>query len=220
MNNRPVEVWLFHPENNPPAVGKAKKMISNECRERHWDFQTRPTHLIKPKGRPIGQIKPEDATNLYRRVHRAQVGVWQIEHADVPTRPSPKATAGDYITLRQFVLHKAYHGRLHNNFHEDVWSSSLQEFLNWVEESHCENEGDPRCLPFHVFETKYHVDHLDSNYGRGQFADIHGAQSSRVDGRGFKWTRGHPTGKKSCRWLVMSLPRDFIGTLRENKSSA
>ena len=83
MTERPVEVWLFYPENTPSVVNQAKQIIRAECEKRQWAFQDRPTHLIKPDGRPIGQVKPQDATNLYQRIHRARVGVWQIEYANV-----------------------------------------------------------------------------------------------------------------------------------------
>ncbi len=209
MTDRPIEVWLFHPENNPSAVGHAKKIIEAECEKRQWTFQDRPTHLIKPDGRPIGQIKPEDATNLYKRIHRARVGVWQIDDADIPIRPQPKKTAANYITLKRFILHKAYYSRLPNKSLEYAWGSSLEEFLDWVKDPHCENEGDPRCIPFHVFDTGFNLEDLRSGNGRQRFAGIHGTQSSRLDRQDFKWARGALHGQETLQVAGRELTTGF-----------
>ena len=209
MTERPVEVWLFYPENTPSVVNQAKQIIRAECEKRQWAFQDRPTHLIKPDGRPIGQVKPQDATNLYQRIHRARVGVWQIEYANVPIRPKPKNTIADYITLSRFVLHKAYHKTLPAISLEDTWWPSLEEFLVWVEGTYCEGETDPRCLPFHVFETKLDLAVLESRDGRRGFARMHGAQSSRSDENGFKWTRGVLHGQGTLQVAGWELTTGF-----------
>ena len=209
MKNRPVEVWLFHSKGLYPSVERAKEKMEAECRKRNWEFRIRPTHLIKPEGRPIGQIKPEDATNLYRRIHRARVGVWQIEHADVPKRPKPKAAVSDYISLRQFVLHKAFHARLPGQFTEGAWESSFAEFLNWLNELHCENEADPRCLPLHVFGTECNLADLEHIDGRQRFATTHGPQASRVDNKGFVWTRGAFHGQDVLQVAGYELAKGF-----------
>ncbi len=191
MTGRPVEVWLFYPEKSHHAVGNATKFIKAECVRRQWLFQERPTRLIKKDGRPIGAIKPEDATNLYKRIHRARVGVWQIEYADAPILPQPKNVITHYITLKRFVLHKAYHSKLPNKSMEDSWASSLGEFLAWMKEARSENEGDPRCLPFHVFDAEQEiVESLELQEGRQRFAEGYGAQSSRCDRNGLRWLRG------------------------------
>ena len=226
MTELPVELWLFYPEGSQPAVAQAKQIIGDECEKRQWTFHGRPTHLIKPNGRPIGQIRPEDATNLYKRIHRARVGVWQIEYADVSRRPHPQNTTSGYITLKRFVLHKAFHSRLSSKSLEDTWTSSLDEFLTWMNETNCENEGDPRCLPFHVFDTGLDPECLDSWDGRQRFAGVHGAQSSRLDGKSFKWTRGVFHGQQTLQvagrklttgfhWDVTGKPKQRIITTSE-----
>lgn len=209
MTELPVELWLFRPENISSVVSRVKRIILEECEKRQWSFQDRPTHPIKLGGRPIGQIKPQDATNLYKRIHRARVGVLQIENADVPTQPQPRNTPTDYITLRRFVLHKAYHNRLPNESLEDAWVSSRDEFLAWVAGIYCGNEGDPRCLPFHVFDTRFNLENLDGRDGRQRFAEIHGAQSSRSDEQGFKWVRGMFHGREALQVAGLDLATGF-----------
>ena len=215
MTDRPVELWLFYPDNSPSLARKAKQIIRAECEKRQWTFQDRPTHLIKPNGRPIGRVRPEDATNLYKRIHRARVGVWQIENANVPQRPQPRNTTNDYITLGRFVCHKAYHSRLPKNSIDNAWISSLEGFPTWVKGIDCENEGDPRCLSLHVFDTRFEVGRLTCQDGRERFAGIHGAQSSRLDEKGLKWTRGafhgHETLQVAGRELTTGFHWDVEG---------
>ena len=129
--------------------------------------------------------------------HRLECG--RSEYANVSRRPQPRDTVADYVTLRRFVLHKAYHRTLPVISLEDAWVSSLEEFLGWINGSHCENEGDPRCLPFHVFDTGFDLRCLDSQDGRRHFAGLHGAQSSRLDGKGLGWTRGVPHGYETLQ---------------------
>ena len=223
MTEPPVELWLFYPENNQLAVDQAKQLIGTECAKRKWTFQARPTHLIKPNGRPIGQIKPEDATNLYKRMHRARVGVWHIEHADVSRRPLSSNRVTDYVTLGRFVLNKAYLAKLPSTSLGNAWISSLAEFLYWLRDTLCHNEGDPRCLPFHVFDTGFDLKHLISQDGRQRFADVHGAQSSRLDKSGLRWARGTPHGQEILQvagrkltagfhWDVVGKPKQQIVT--------
>ena len=209
MTVRPVEIWLFHPEGTSPAISLAKRLIEEECEKRQWTQVVRPTQLVRPGGRPIGKIKPEDATNLYKQIHRARVGVWQIEYANVPKRPQPQNTPVHYTTLRKFVLHKAYHNTLDCKSLEDSWASSVKQFLSWVDRTHCEDEGDPRCLPFHVFDTKLGLEHLNHEVGRRDFATTHGPQSSRLDGRDFRWVRGPMHGREALQVAGCELIKGF-----------
>lgn len=189
MTDRQVELWLFYPQGIGRVANEIRHSIKAECDKRQWNFRERTTHLVRPEGRPIGTIKPEDATNLYKRIHRARVGVWQIGRAHAPTNPDPRDSPRNYVELHRFVRHKAYHCRLPENSSNGEWHSSLAAFRAWVNETGCENEGDPRCLPFHVFETKLDIDVLESETGRSDFAVTHGRQSSRSDYRKLQWKR-------------------------------
>ena len=221
MTERPVELWLFYPENDPLVARQAIQMIGNECSRRRWAFEHRPTHLITPAGRPIGRVRPEDAIYLYKQIHRARVGVWQIENAHVQKQPQPRRTPIDYFTLRRFVLHKAYHRTLPSMSWEVDWGASLDEFLVWMNGTHCEGEGDPRCLPFHVFDTNFDLDRLGCRHGRGSFAEKHGAQSRRSDGKGLTWTRpggahhGYDTLQVAGRELIRGFHWDVEGNVNQ-----
>ena len=187
-----MEVWLFHPASGGPS-NQDKRLIETECRKRGWKLTLRPTKACKSReGRPLGLIKNQDATNLYRRIHRSRIGIWQIGDAHVPTKPKPRIIAADYIRLRTFVEHKAFHERISSVDASDQWHSSLLSFCNWLNQVCCEGEGDPRCLPFHVFTTKHNISALASREGRSTFTKKHGPQSSRVDDNKLHW--GRPQG--------------------------
>ena len=188
MTERDIEIWLFQPGG---ASSNVKRMIKSECSSRGWRPLTlrRTTSARSREGRLLGLIKGEDAINLYKRVHRARVGVFQIGDAHVLIKPQPRPAARDYVQLRGFVKHKAFYFRIPQNDVDSQLSSSLTAFRRWLDETWCDGEGDPRCLPFHVFETEFETDNLFSAQGRSAFAQMHGPQSSRVDYRQFRWKR-------------------------------
>ena len=223
MTPWPIELWLFHPTSNSPATLQAKELMEAECRPRHWTLVTRPTHRMSLGGRPIDMVSPQDATNIYKRAHRARVGAWQIGNAHVPIRPKPAPRATDYTTLRTFLSHKAHHARLPDQSTLQEWNSSLETFLSWIREANCDNEADPRCLPLHVFATTLTPDQLSSPQGRSNFNQAHGPQSSRVDDRDLTWRRGPPHGANKLqvagRDLITGFHWDVTGTQRQKVSN-
>ncbi len=188
MTGRDVEVWLFHPTGVPQKI---RRLIESECKARGWPPLTlrRTTIARSREGRPLGLISSEDATNLYKRIHRVRVGVWQIGKAHVPTKPQPRSAANDFVRLSRFVMHKAFHSTISQDDFDSQWSSSLTAFQKWLSGTWCESEGDPRCLPLHVFKTDFGINNLSSEKGRSVFVDIHGPQSSRVDRKQLHWDR-------------------------------
>ena len=163
------------------------------CKARGWEFQARKTGRISTReGRRLRSISGEDATNLYRRIHRARVGVWQVDDAHVPVKPDPRPVVKDYIRLSRFVEHKAFHARISTTDFHDRWPSLLTEFVEWLGQTGCNGEGDPRCLPLHVFATRLETSALSTQEGRSIFANVYGRQSSRVDKNQLHWNR--PTG--------------------------
>ena len=210
MTGSDVEVWLFHPAGMPARI---KRMIESECAARRWSLTPpRQTRRVQtPEGRPLGLIASRDAINLYRRAHRARVGVFQIGDAHVPIKPHPRSTVRDYVRLRGFVRHKAFHVRIPQNAVDSQWSSSLATFQRWLDGTWCDGEGDPRCLPFHVFETDFETSRLSSAEDRSAFEQMHGPQSSRVDDRQLRWARppGAHHGRETLHVSGYGLIRGF-----------
>ena len=210
MTEHRIALWLVYPDSQRDAIGPARRTIQSACENRGWQFIERPTREIRVNGRPLNGVKVDDAISLYKLLHRARVGVWELKPSRVPTSKCPQNDK-DYIALNQFVLHKAFVTRFQLlNFDYD-WCHSLDEFMNWLRVSGCENEGDPRCLPFHLFATGIPLDDLENDIGRSRFADMHGPQSKRLDDRTLSWQRplGVPHGRDALLVSGCQLVRGF-----------
>ena len=96
------------------------------------------------------------------------------------------------MALRRYFNHKAFHHPIREDRFDDSWKQFLADFKIWLGTAHCENEGDPRCLPFHLFKSKVPNVDLDTTAGRGEFAKVHGSQSNRVDDAKLHWKRPAP----------------------------
>ena len=186
MTSGNPEVWLIYPRENRSF----RDYVKSHCQDVGWSFQSRPTtRIVLPKGRPIRVLTPEDATNIYRRVHTRQVGVWQIGDAAAPTRSKPKKTTKHYLPLSRFVRYKAFHCQLDPNRSGEPLSETVADFQSWIENADCEGESDPRCLPFHVFETDIDQYDLSKSDDRKRFENDHGRQHARRDARDRIWYR-------------------------------
>ena len=188
MTQPGVEIWLFHPK----GLGGRRHFgrVEGECKQRGWKFFQRQTARVSsPEGRVFRVIDIQDAANLYRRMHRARVGVWQIDKAQVPISPEFAPNPKRVITLRSFLMHKAFHYTLPEGNFQSAWDSSCDKFDEWINRVGCEGEGDPRCLPLHVFKTKLDLNQLATVEGRSLFGQTHGPQSSRADSNELHWRR-------------------------------
>ncbi len=187
MTDSTPEVWLFYPRGGGDSIRDA---VRSKCEDEGWRLYERSTSQIRfPTGRPIQKVTPEDATNLYRSIHTRSIGVWQLNDANVPIRPNPKNSPRRYVPLRRFVQYKAFHHRIGPNRFSEQWADSADAFRSWIQEVGCEGEADPRCLPFHVFETDLGKYDLVTSDGRQRFERDHGRQSSRYDDNELLWKR-------------------------------
>lgn len=211
MTQQQVEVWVFYPDSARRDVTGAIQAIRGSCESLNWEVRERPVKIIKIDGRPFGKMKSEDAVNLYKRIHRAKVGIWQFGLAHAPARPEADNKFKDYIQLGDFVRHKAFHCRTDTGNFLSLWDASLADFQTWLAGVHCENEGDPRCLPFHIFKRRSELEDLATAFGRSRFADNYGSQSERVDASGLCWRRpqGGLHGRETLHVAGCQLTRGF-----------
>ena len=208
MTHTAVEVWLFSRGGGGPA-NEIRRLLEAECSTRGWSPVLRPIHRNRTsEGRPLSPINNEDATNLYKRIHQVRVGVWQVGHARAPIKPYPRPVVNDYVELHRFIRHKAFHCRLSAKDFKGKWHSSLAAFDAWLQQVCCEGEGDPRCLPFHVFDTDFEIDKLATPRGRSEFAETHGPQSARRDSNDIRWNR--PKGAYHGRETLHIAGRDLV----------
>ena len=209
MTQREVEVWLFYPQGGGPP-SQMRRLIRSQCESKGWSLNLRPAGKTRTtEGRPLGPIRSEDATNLYRRIHRARVGVWQMGNAHAPIKPQPRIVVRDYVPLHRFISHKAFHRKIAMEDFESQWSLSLTAFCAWLEQIGCEGESDPRCLPFPVFSTKFNIGDLATQERRSVFARLHGPQSSRIDDNKLRWHRGTYHGREHLQVAGRDLAAGF-----------
>ena len=79
----------------------------------------------------------------------------------------------------------------------------------WCQDTGCENHHDPRCLPFHIFESEQI--NLDTPEERRRFNEIHGPGGRRRDDRDFSWCLGPGAfhGNDVLHVAGHTLPRGF-----------
>ena len=222
MDERPAEIWLFHPDDNARLYKRVSNELRAVCESENWTFYARHIHGARaPRGRPFAKILNQDATNLYKRLHRARVGVWQIGDARAPTTPQPRHARKDYVSLADFVRHKAFHVGLPRNGFAESLRERLFDFRQWLSAIGCENEADPRCLPFHVFDTRFDIDRLEFACGRSSFTEAHGPQSSRIDDSRLTWSRdGQMHGREILNVAGRELAQGFHWNVSHSASEA
>lgn len=216
MADRCVELWLTYPriKSRSPQqqlFTQARKTISSECKARGWNFNVARSCILHPDGRYMEAIPPDDAIALYKRAHNARIGVWQFGDTYVPTRPMLSKNPRHYQALGRFLHHKAFRFKIGNGGFADVWESSLISFQEWLDRVDCEGQSDPRCLPFHIFQTAVPIGILATHDGRRSFANAHGAPSNRHDDNDLRWRspRGALHGGKQLHISGYELEKGF-----------
>ena len=180
------EIWVVFPTKGRARTARIRNDLRMECRNRAWRMQERPTIETRVNGRPLHFLSGEDAMNLYRRSHRTRVGVLFTGRPVILPRPGRARRPEETIDLATFVRYKAYAARLPVT--PDCLWSCLDAYELWCGETGCENDNDPRCLPFHIFQTKHTA--LDTSGERRRFNNTHDVGGRRRDDRHLFWCRG------------------------------
>ena len=180
------EIWVVFPDTDRARTARIRDDLRRECRKRAWRVQEKASIETRVDGRRLHFLSGEDAVNLYRRSHRTRVGVLFTGRPVVLPRPGRAGRAEETIALATFVRYKAYAARLPVT--PDCLSSCLDAYELWCGEIGCENYNDPRCLPFHIFQSR-HAD-LDTPGERHRFNNTHDAAGRRRDDQDFLWCHG------------------------------
>ena len=180
------EIWCVLPNRGRALTARIRDDLRRECHKRGWGLQEKRSIETRVDGRPLQFLSGEDAVNLYRRSHRARVGVLFMERPAVLPRPGKARQSEKTIDLATFVRYKAYAARLPVT--SACISSYLDAYESWCRDTGCENGNDPRCLPFHIFQSG-HTD-LDTSGERRRFNGIHGPGARRRDERDLSWCLG------------------------------
>lgn len=202
-----LEVWVVFPDTERNATAAVRKKIRAECHNRSWRIQEKTSRMRRLDGRPRQLVTGADAANLYRRAHRVRVAVFVAGKPFVPLSPEVPVRKKDTLSLFHFVRYKAYARRLPT---ETIHVSSHLDFCEvWVRGTECEGGHDPRCLPFHVFDSRP-VD-LNETQQRQAFDSVHGSGPRRRDNRGLTWSLDPQAfhGKEELQVAGYKLPRGF-----------
>lgn len=136
---------------------------------------------------PVQFLEPEDARELYRRLHRRHVLV--LSFTSVFVRMNPRLhplTRRAALELGKFVEHKAEFDLIRD---AATANRVIGHFTAGKSRLSCTGEDDPRCLPLHVFRVDQDWAALSEQDGRDAFQARHGPARSRVDGDSKRWAR-------------------------------
>ena len=206
------EIWFIYPSQLDGNVTRLRQTIKEFCKGEGFIWQQRPLVTKRSlEGRRYNLLTPDDARNLYSRIHRSFVGVFLVGRAFVQNDPSQNMNYMSGLTqLSEHLRYKAFFRKLNFSDNHEMCRDSFSEFQRLGEEIGCEGDNDPRCLPFHVFEnsTKYDLN-LDLDADRRRFVRVHGAPTKRTDSRGLVWTSKVRHGKETIHVAGRELSTGF-----------
>lgn len=181
-----ADVFFFSSQRDIATTGPMRDRYAQACRERGWNFQSRILKPAKtPAGRPILPISVSDAAGLYPRSHRARVATLVLgTDPVVPLRPNADEAIRykHTIPLFQYLDYKSCWIRVPHDAENLTWTGV---FEGWCARIECEDEHDPRCLPFHVFTGKGAG--LSSETSRRAFNQTYGPGAHRTDDASLEW---------------------------------
>lgn len=149
-------------------------------------------------------LAPDDASTVYRDLHRAPAMVAAFGPAFVSLDPSRDPPNRRYArALEDFVTYKAVFGLVRG---ETDARRLFAEFEAWRDGVHCENPADPRALPLHVFDIGGNEFDLASGTGARSFLRMYGRPSQRRDESGRTWRTGPAHGREEHRVAGLTLP--------------
>lgn len=167
-------------------------------------FHTRNVKVLGGSGRPLSVLGGEDASLLYKMLHRGPTLVVALTSAWISTDPSrdpPNRRAGR--SLEDFVAYKALYGLVRAD--ADV-PSLFERFRLWQGEVNCDGPTDPRALPLHVFDAGPGPHELDSEAGAARFRRAFGGSAERKDHSDRTWASGASHGTDTLQVAGCALP--------------
>jgi len=184
------ELWAVYPSRFGSRFADARQLLRTSCNARGWQFQERPSNLVRPPGQTLDVLKGLDATEIYRRAHRAHVGVVVFAPTFVCLHPVENEALSKKLIarLQRFLEYKCF-VRLcdQNTAYSNAWADELMGALaDYAANLECDGERDPRCLPLHVFKNSQQYD-LRNVAGRTQFDIEYGNGQRRIDDEERTW---------------------------------
>jgi hypothetical protein len=179
-------------ENIKRLVAAVRSRAQSDGLSRIKTFRARRGAVVgEPWKAPIEFLAPDDAHQLYKRLHRERVLVVAFTAIWVRRDPSKNpAVRKEAIQLADFVDHKAQFELVRGDSSVDL---AFARYAEWASVTSCEGEDDPRCLPLHVFTTDRPWPELREATGRGAFGRKYGSGRARTDARSKRWAKAQPS---------------------------
>jgi len=186
-----MRVVLVRPERESDEVASWVTAASAHARR----MSINPSVLRPTRVRLVGEsperkaevLSVEDATGLYRSLHRASVLVLAFTAIYVrrdPSRDPPARRAS--VSLETFVGHKGVFGLVRS---EGDIERHFARYAAWPGARRCRGEDDPRILPLHVFETRRAWRELPDPAAEQAFEKLHGQTRLLQDEGAKDWQR-------------------------------
>lgn len=183
-----TDVWIFFPAEQKNQSSKTRAIIRDECKKRKWQFQEREAKRVQGGGGTVRLVEFRDATAVYKRMHRARVAVLYLDQPRICLiEPEDRAIRRDRtLPLSDYCRYKSYRTRAETT--AEAVLAWIREFETWNREMNCDGDSDPRCLPFHIFETPHQCDQLHTLTGRQEFESKHHSRhGGRIDSNELVW---------------------------------
>ena len=138
-------------------------------------------------------ITPKQGFDLYRDIHERETAVLIYGKPKVQISPGAAFSARQLRSIGAFVKYKAFVASNGEYFWTEKALDWWDDFTSWRESSdRCSGHDDPRCLPFHIFESQQPLLNLSLSRDRSRFSHVHNttAGASLLDRRGYYWVRG------------------------------
>jgi hypothetical protein len=187
---------------------------------REWELVTVKSRSVDSRlygesRRPLRMLEPWDARELYNAAHRRPVGVTEFRSVRVQRNPGIHASSENSVSLARFIKYKAFYRQVPNNRNPDGTPSTATQFVegfeNWMRESGCLGDRDPRCIPLISFSAREDWT-LDTPDGVRRFEAIHGRPTDLRDDARREWRRPFSGGMHGQTVLTVAqreLPRGF-----------
>jgi len=180
------DVYFFTSQRDLTLTNQLRDSYQDVCAQKQWNLQSRTLTPTKtPAGRPVLPISIADAKGLYPRTHRARLATLVFgTDPVVPLRPdlTEAIRFRRTVPLRQYLDYKSCWIRVPNDPTNLTW---VGVFEAWCARIDCEDEHDPRCLPFHIFSGT--GGGLSSGDRRREFNERYGAGARRTDDSELAW---------------------------------
>lgn len=198
---------MVHPPSDSGEVKQLSLLCAEQARAAGYRvkiFRCRSLQVVGGSGRHMNVLAPADASTIYRDLHRVPAMVAALGPAFIGLDPSRDPPNRRYTrSLEDFVSYKAIYGLVRG---EQDARRLFEDFATWRGGVHCDDPGDPRTLPLHVFDIGGNEFDLARDEDSQRFLRTYGKPRQRRDESGRIWRTGPAHGRDEVHVAGLTLP--------------